>query len=187
MGGAGDRLVWEVDIPLATNPLILGAWAKALAATLVLCLAITVPVFLFADAAQVLPRLAGILILGILGLGILGIVIMAAVFGNRFRARFTLDDRGILYEGIDSRARALARLTVVAGSLGGNPRTAGAGMLAMAGETVGLSWDDVRAVRAHPRRRALVLRNAWRDVLHVYCTADNYDRVRARIEGAVTS
>ena len=39
--------------------------------------------------------------------------------------------------------------------------------------------------RARMEESLEVLRNAWRDVLHVYCTADNYPAVRARIESAV--
>ncbi|MEE4659683.1 MAG: hypothetical protein V2J89_04390 [Halieaceae bacterium] len=176
---------WEVDIPLLTNPNMLGAWLKAMGATYLLCMLIMGAVMVGTGEWEQLPMLAGIFALVVGGILVLGLLIMLLVFGNRFRARFTVSDKGIAYEGIDKRARSLARMAVVAGALGGSARTAGAGLLAVSGENVDLQWQGIASARYQPRRHTIVLRNAWRDLMHVYCTPENYAAVRSLVEQQV--
>ena len=173
---------WEVDIPLVTNPNMVGAWFKAMSATYLLCMVILGAIFIGTGEFESLPMIAAIFALVTLGIALAGLLIMLVLFGNRFSARFTVSDKGILYEGIDQRARTLARMAVVAGAFGGSARTSGAGLLAISQEQVALNWHGAFSARYQPRRHTIILRNQWRDLLHLYCTAENYTAVQALVE-----
>jgi len=176
------ELSWEIDFPLITNSLVLSAWLKAMgAAYLVIMLILGTVLVGTGDAADV-PELAGVIALVMIGLSLFGLLIMLVVFGNRFKARFTLTDKGITYEGVDSRARRLARITVVTGAITGSPRTTGAGLLAVSNERVDLDWSGAFEARFHPKQRTIAIRNQWRDLLHLYCTEENYEQVKQRVE-----
>lgn len=172
---------WEVDIPLVTNPMIIGAWLKAMGATYLLSILIVGTVFTGTGQADQLPLLMGWFALMTAGLALLGLLIMLLVFGNRFRARFALTSKGVVYEGVDRRAHSLARLAVLAGGLRGSPGAAGAGLLAISKERVVLDWAGAFGARYVPRHHTIALRNQWRDLLHLYCRPDNYEQVRARV------
>lgn len=173
---------WEIDFPLITNFLVLSAWLKAMGAAYLVIMIIFGTVLLGAGEIADLPELAWIFALVMIGVALAGLLIMLVVFGNRFKARFTLTDKGIRYEGIDTRARALARITVVTGVIGSNPRTTGAGLLAVSNERVDLEWTGAFEARYHPKRRTIAIRNQWRDLLHLYCTEENYEQVKQRVE-----
>jgi hypothetical protein len=49
----------------------------------------------------------------------------------------------------------------------------------MSNEVAAVSWDGAFRVDAVPRRRLLVFRNAWRPIMEVYCTPENYAAVEA--------
>lgn len=172
---------WEIDIPLVTNRNMVGAWFKAMAATFLLSMLIPGSVFVGTGEFDALPVMAGVFALVVLGLSVVGLMIMWLVFGNRFRAAFTVTDEGISFSLRDTRARVLSRFAVVAGGIAGHPGATGAGLLATSSETLMLRWSGAFSARYQPRRHVIVLRNRWRDVMHVYCGADNYDRVKARV------
>ncbi len=177
-----SSLVWEVTIPLITNPNMVGAWFKAMGATYILCMVLLGVIFIGTGEVESLPMLAGVFALVTLGIVVLGLLIMLLVFGNRFQARFTVSDEGIRYEGIDKRAQTLARIAVMLGAATGNVRTAGAGLLAISQEKVELKWAGAFEARYLPRRKIIVIRNQWRDLMHVFCTKVNYEQVQSRIE-----
>lgn len=178
-------IAWEIDIPLITNPNMVGAWLKAMVATFVVVMVIMGAVFVGTGQAESLPMVAGIFALVTGGLAIVGLLIMLLVFGNRYRARFEITDTGISVITVDRRARALSRLAVLAGGMSGSAAAAGAGLVAVSGETAVLRWKSVSAARYLPRRQTIVLRNSWRDLMHVYCTTDNFEVVRARVAQVV--
>lgn len=178
---------WEIDFPLITNSLVLSAWFKAMGAAYLVIMIILGTILLGTGEVADLPALAGIFALVMIGVAFAGLLIMLVVFGNRFKARFTLTDKGIRYEGIDTRARALARITVVTGAIGGSPRTAGAGLLAVSNERVDLAWSGAFEARYHPKQRTIAIRNQWRDLLHLYCTEENYEQVKQRVEQKLVS
>jgi hypothetical protein len=181
MSNGNPDLVWEVSIPLVTNPLILKAWTMAMGATYLLVMLILGTVFIGTGQADQLPLLAGIFAIGVGVFMVLGLLVMLLVYGNRYRARFTLTHKGIAYEGVDRRARGMARLAVVAGVLGASARTTGAGLLAISQERVQLRWSGAFTARYLPHRHTIVLRNQWRDIMHVYCTSENYGEISDRV------
>jgi len=180
-------LSWEIHFPLVTNPLVLKAWFKAMGATYLIAMLIMAAIFIGTGEPEALPMLAVGFALAITGLTLLGLLIMLLLFGNRFHARFTLTDKGIVYESLDSRARTLARMAVVAGALGASPRTAGAGLLAVSNERIDLAWSGVCEARYHPKQRTIVIRNQWRDLLQLYCSEENYEVVKRRVESRLAS
>jgi len=181
------ELSWEINFPLITNTLVVAAWLKAMGATYLVAMLILGTVFIGTGDTADLPMLGGIFALVVIGVAVVGLLIMLLVFGNRFKARFTLSDKGIRYEGVDTRARTLARIAVVAGAIAGSPRTAGAGLLAVSNERVDLVWSGAFEARYHPKQRTIVIRNQWRDLLHLYCTEQNYEQVKQRVEQMLAS
>ncbi|MBK1720445.1 hypothetical protein [Thiocystis violacea] len=125
-----------------------------------------------------LLSLAGVFTLAGVGLFVMLLLVMLVFFSNRLRTRYTLNAQGILQETIDKVSKTANRLAVVAGVLGRSPGTAGAGLIAMNQEAEGLEWQGRFTLEARPRRHLLIFRNAWRPVLEVYCTADNFDQVQ---------
>ncbi len=171
------RLEWELSFPLVTNPLVLGAWFRAMSASWVLAMAIVGTLFIGIGEAGRLPLLAGIFALATAAVALLGVLIMLLLFGNRYRARFVVSEQGVIYQALERRGRALSRLAVAAGAMAGSSATAGAGLLAISREQVECPWSAVVTVRCLPRRRVVVLRDSWHDLLHLYCRRDNYDAV----------
>lgn len=176
------KITWEVDIPLISNPNILGAWFKAMGATYLLSMLILGTIFIGTGEWRQLPLVAGMFLLVVAGLAVVGLLIMLLVLGNRFRAQFEIDKQGVRYTALDSRARTLARLAVLAGALGGSAQTAGAGLLAVSQERVSLGWKGIFGVRYQPKRCTIVLRNQWRNVMFLYCTPQNYTAVKAWVD-----
>jgi hypothetical protein len=119
------------------------------------------------------------------GLLVLSLLVMLLVFRDRMRFRFSVSDDRILVETIDATARPANRLAVLAGVLAGKPGAAGTGLIATSQESQSASFDGAFRAEYRPRSRAIVLRNRWRMLLVVYCTAENYDRVAARIAAGI--
>ncbi|MBA3030557.1 MAG: hypothetical protein KKF30_00595 [Proteobacteria bacterium] len=175
-------LSWEISFPLLTNSNIVKAWLKAMAVTYLMCMLILAPVFIGTDQADGLPVIAfwfaGI-ILGITGFGFL---IMLVIFGNRSRAKFTVTEQGIFYECLDKKAKTLSRMAVAAGILAGSAGTAGAGLLSISNEKISMKWSGAFKAVFDERNHTIRLRNQYRDILQVYCTSENYEKVKEIVE-----
>jgi hypothetical protein len=180
--GTEDPIVWEVDIPLLTNSLILKAWAKALGATYLAVMILMAVLFISTHQTKSLLTLAWIFAAVCGAIFVAGLLIMLVVFGNRYRARFAVTEKGIHYESLDRRASRLARAGALLGAAAGSPQTAGAGLLAMSQESMSLSWKGAFNAVYASRQRTIRLRNRWRDLLHVTCSPENYEAVCERIE-----
>ena len=108
---------------------------------------------------------------------ILIILICLFWFRNRFYARFSVSQEGAKAEVYRKRDKAVHRAAAVIGALAGSPSTAGAGLLAMSGESVGISWEDVCKIKEYPVQKVITLMNNWRVVVRLYCTNENYDEI----------
>ncbi len=175
-------LRWETHFPLLTNPSIVGAWLKAMAATYLFCMLIVGVVFLIAGEADTIPFIALIFMGGVLGVTVLGFLIMLLVYGNKSHARFTLSDKGITYESLDKRAKTLSRLAVVAGFLAGSASAAGSGLLSISNEKVECKWSGVFKAVYKPSHQTILIQDKYRTLLHLYCTADNFEQVKEIVE-----
>jgi hypothetical protein len=176
-----DALVWEIDVPLLNNRMMMGGLARVFGVTaLVMGLLMS---FLFAVQGEfeaIPPILLGVLVTcGALYL--VGLLSMLLIFRNKMRFRYTLTADGLTSELIDRTARATNRLAIVAGLLGRSPGTLGAGLTATSRESEAVDFSGAFFAQFRPRARAIVFRNAWRQLLIVYCTAENYDAVSTAI------
>ena len=177
-----QAIQWEKEISLITNPNIVKAWLKAMLATYFLVMVIMSTIFIGTGEIESLPMVAGIFAVTVAGLFLFGLLVMLIVLGNRYRVRFSVSEEGIVYESIDTKANTLARFTVVAGMLTGRPGAAGAGLLAISQQQVKLKWSPVLQVQNQPNRHTVIIRNQWRDLIHLYCTEENYADVSALIQ-----
>ena len=78
---------------------------------------------------------------------------------------------------LSRRGRWGNRLAVILGAMAGKPGVAGAGLLGMAQETVGVVWDDVRRLNIHAPARVISLMDSWHVVMRLYCSPQNYEVV----------
>ena len=175
------RLSWEIGIPLVTNPRMLRTFALVTALSMAVVVVLLGVVFGSQGDWDSVLTMAKIFALVGVGLFVLFVLVMGLVFGNRLRTRYTVDDEGIVQETVDKVGKVGSRLAVIAGILGRSPGTTGAGLIAMSNEVASLSWDGAFTVSAVPRRHLLVFRNAWRPVMEVYCTPENYAAVESLV------
>jgi hypothetical protein len=122
----------------------------------------------------------------ILFVALLFLFVMVVIFGNRFPYRFVIGREGLLMESLSRKSRFLNRAAVVAGLLTGKMQPAGAGLIAMSQETVGIPWEDAHKIKGYPNLCIVSLMNSWRVVARLYCTKENYDRVIQRVREGVT-
>jgi hypothetical protein len=176
-----SQLSWEIGIPLVTNPRML--WTFALVTGLSMAVVVLLIGVVFGSQGEWEEVLVMARIFALVGVGLylLFLLVMGLVFGNRLRTRYTVDDGGIVQETVDKVGKVGSRLAVIAGILGRSPGTTGAGLIAMSNEVAALSWDGAFRVDAVPHRHLLVFRNAWRPIMEVYCTPENYAAVEALV------
>lgn len=172
-----DSFSWDVDIPLATNPVILVDLLKALGGGFLSLFIILAVVSVSEGNFGVILSLLKITVI-LLGVFIaLAWVIMWIVFGNKFHARFMVTRKGASYQTFDKRAKTASRLAIIGGVLSGKPVMTGAGLMAMSQESMFLKWKGVFKAVFDDKRKTVALRNRWRKVMVIYCTKENYDQV----------
>ncbi|MCX6553324.1 MAG: hypothetical protein NTY02_20350 [Acidobacteria bacterium] len=169
---------WDTEFSLVTDRFVLYDGAKLFAWTYGIVAVLFTAIFLLQGEPRAVLPLLGMFALAVAGLALLAIAIMAVIFRNRFQARITISAHGVVVESRSRVGRILNRVAAIGGALGRSPTTAGAGLLAMSSESVGIEWTDVRRVRQHADQLVLSLMNSWRVVLRIYCTPENYDQVR---------
>ena len=104
---------------------------------------------------------------------------MLVIFRNRIWARFTLDEKGALYES-GKLIKKAAYVSIGLGILSVNPLLLGAGMIGKVRSAQGMGWRDVKRISASPRWQVVTLFNSWRPVLRLYCpTQEIYEEALA--------
>jgi len=167
---------------LLTNPVVLRATVLAFVLAYAL-IAIIVAVILGLDGdLRRMPVFMLALLVGFAGAAVLVLLVMLAVFRNRMRCRYALDDIGFAVTVVDPVARIGASLATMAGAGSGNATLAGAGLAAQAGGREYTRWDRISAVEFRPARRAIVMKAAgWWPVGAIHCEADSYAEVADRV------
>ncbi len=182
----GEEIVWETELSLLTSPLVLKQLAFVVGGTgLFMALLLSLILALSGDYSGI-PVIWLISLLTALGLGLLLLLVVLFFFRNRMAVRFTVNEKGVLWETIDKRARAAGRLALLAGLLGRHPGAVGAGMLAVAREKEMARWQELSSVTYDGRRFMLTLRHSWRPVMLVACLPQNYEQVAAYVRVRVT-
>ena len=173
----GQELSWQVNVPLLTDQFIMYDLLKVWGFSTLFMFLIMVAIFIFERNWRGLISM--LLPVGLTSLGILFLffLVMLVFFGNRFPMGFMLGPQGAMVASLSQRGRWGNRLAVILGALAGKPGVAGAGLLGMSRETVGVTWDEVRRLNIHPKTRVISLMDSWHVVMRLYCTPKNYDQV----------
>ncbi len=181
MAETGREMTWNVKFSLITNPNVVKAWLKAMLWTYLLCIGFLVPMFAGTGEWDAIPPIMLIFLAVCGGIALLGLLVMLVILGNRSEAQFSLSPRGVVYRCMDRKIKTLSRIAVVSGGFFGSPRTAGAGLISMSREEVSLEWPMVANAVFDEKHHTIRLRNSYRDLLHLYCTKDNYDSAEGMV------
>ena len=177
-------LAWETDLPLF-SPEMLKQWTYAMLATALLMGLILGTIFAAQSEWDAFPAL-GLMVASVSGgLWVLGLIIMAVMFRGRFHVRYTLDDDGILLENVEPLAKKANRAAIVIGVLARKPGLVGAGLIGRSRESEAVRWQGAFTAVAKPERHLIALRNRWRTVMFVQCTAENFSAVMERVNQAM--
>lgn len=173
-------LVWEADLPLFGRAMFL-QWSGAMLATLAVVVLILLPVFAARGDWDALPVLLVAFSLTTIGLWLLGLLIMALLFRGHVRVRYTLTDKGAVYETVDRVVQRAGDIGVVLGAMTRSPHLLGSGLTAKSRQTLSIEWRQVARVDDDPQRHFVTLRNSWRAVMWLQCTPQNHADVVAFI------
>lgn len=181
---APRELVWEADVGLLTNPVMWEQWGTLLGGTALLTFLLLSFVMAVQGEWDAIPTVLWVTLLGVGTLVVLLLFVVLVIFRNRFRVRFSLSEKGALF---DARAKAGSRLAALLGALGSAPTVAGAGALGMSREREFVSWRGIISARYYPHGHSISLRNRWRTVLFLACTPDNYEQVAAFVRQRIAA
>jgi hypothetical protein len=179
---AAGATVWETDLPLLSRRM-LAQWTVAMLVTALVMALILGLAFAAQGEWDALPPMLAMIGAVTAGLWLLGILIMALLFRGKYRVRYTLTAQGIRCDTIDKIAKGANRLAIVAGVLARSPQALGAGLIAKSRESEEARWGGAFKAVAHPDKLGIDLRNAWRPLLWVQCTPENYANVAEAIAG----
>ncbi len=174
-------LVWETDLPLLSRRM-LGQWTAGMLVTALVMTLILGLVFAAQGEWDALLPMLGMILAVTAGLWVLGLLIMALLFRGKYRVRYTLSDKGIRCDTIDSIARKANRAAIVVGILARSPQALGAGLIATSRESEEARWSGAFKAVYEPDNQLVALRNSWRTLLWVQCTPENYAAVAESIE-----
>jgi hypothetical protein len=174
---ATGEISWEFNTPLLTNRFIMYDLLKVWGFSSLFFGLLMVGIAVYDRSWRTLAGMAPVVGAVSAGLLVLLILVMLVFFGNRFPMGFRLGPQGAMVVSLSRRGRWGNRLAVILGALAGKPGVAGAGLLGMAQETVGMVWGDVRRLNIHAPSRVITLMDSWHVVMRLYCTPQNYDAV----------
>ncbi|MCC6919057.1 MAG: hypothetical protein IT548_07620 [Alphaproteobacteria bacterium] len=177
-------LEWDSDLRLFGS-IMIGQWSVAMAVTALVMTLLMGTVFAAQGEWAAIGMIAMIAAGAAAGLWLLGFAVMALVFRGRVAVHYRIDSDGITVENRDRVVHGANRAAIVVGALAGKPGLTGAGLIGRSREQESVRWSGgFRAVT--DRRRTLIqIRNAWRTVLLVQCTPENFEAASARIREAM--
>lgn len=173
-------LVWETDLPLFSR-LMLTQWTLAMLATATLMALILGTIFAAQQEWDALAPMAGLIGAVTFGLWLLGLIIMAVLFRGRYHVRYTLSERGLRCDTLDQVAKTTNRLAIGLGAVMGKGQLLGAGLIGISRESEEVQWSGAFVARFDPVRYTVLMKNGWRTLLWVQCTAENYTVVAEQI------
>lgn len=177
-------IVWTYRVPLLTSRFMLWDFVRVIVLSLLVMFVLVAAAGWLAEGELVILPLQVLAMVGAIMFALL--LIAALLLGNHMTMTFTVDADGVAYAS-GSRERKWNRAAFIIGALAGSASTAGAGLLASSNEQGGWEWVDLYAARYFPAQHVISLRNSWRTVLRLHCTAEDYGRVRAVVESGLAS
>ncbi|MDO9574618.1 MAG: hypothetical protein Q7I94_06450 [Candidatus Contubernalis sp.] len=183
--GKGSVITWDTEISLLTNPLVVKQFIMMLLFSGLFMGLLLAFILLVTGEPEGIPGILMGILIGVSVVGVLLLLSILLVFRGRFKVRFTVDHKGVLWETIDSRAKTGSRLAILVGILARSPQTAGAGTLAMSREKEFVGWKEINSVEYNQSQRMITLRNSWRPVMMLVCTPENYQQIVDIVEGKI--
>jgi hypothetical protein len=192
-GTNSHTLEWEVSAPILTNKHILKQlfWVFQISVGFVLAL-----IFLIQALDPFTEiTLDFVIFLGqlyFITLGIMSVCLAIGyliIMGSRYDFLFTLDSNGIMESHGRKQGRKNAiiyTLAIIGGLFSRNPGLAGAGLIAQSRQKNYISWQDVNKMEVDPRSRTIILKRNKRLLMIVFCTKENFEEVRERINNYLT-
>lgn len=172
------EIKWDITIPLLKNKVLMNQIFFVFLITYIIVTILISTIFLTQGDLKAIPMLFLIFFLVCLGLYILSIFIMLIVFGNRMDLRFSVNDKGVIYEMVDKRGKKLNNLAIFFGALTKKPITTGASLIAKSYETIFISLKDIIKINGLDKEKIILLKNEWRTLLAIYCNGENYNEVK---------
>lgn len=180
-----EPIIWDAELRLF-SPDMLRAWGLALLVTWLLIMLILGIALAAQGEAEALPTLSLVMLTVTGGLGLLGLLVMLLLFRGGYPVRYTVSADGVQMQTLSRVAKRVNRLAIVLGLLTGKPGLLGSGLIARSRETEALSWQDAFRAELRPQRHLIVLRGAWRNLMLVQCTPQNFAQVAARVQAEIT-
>ena len=178
--GAAVDLVWQADMTLLNNRFFLADLVKWLGWTLLVCLAIFIPLMGIPGGAQGVR--AALLFTGIGAvLLIFSTLLFVVIMGNRVPLEFTLNNDGIQMRTVSRRIKGINLIAILFGVLARKPGAVGAGAIGMSGQNTRIAWNELRIIQFHPAQRVIFLKGGILSRIRLYCTTQNYQAVAAMI------
>jgi len=172
------EIKWEIDIPLLNNKILIRQMIMVFFITYIIISVLMSTIFLVQGEAESIPMLLLMFFLVCLGLFVLSILVMLLIFGNRMTLRFTVNDKGVLYEMVDKRGKKLTNLAIFSGVLSKKATTTGSGLIAKSREAVFINYKNVIKLDPKDKENVILLKNEWRTLLAIYCKEENYNEVK---------
>jgi hypothetical protein len=156
------ELKWEINIPLLNNRILMRQIFLIFLITYIIISILMSVIFITQGDLKQVPTILFIFLLVCIGLYILTILIMFIVFGNRMSLRFTVNNKGVLYEMIDKRGKNITNLSIFLGILFGKPTQTGSGLIAKSREKIFINYKDIKKIDTIDNDKVILLKNEWR-------------------------
>lgn len=176
-----STVTWEADIPLLSRRGLF-YWSVSVLAGAGIMAGLLATVFATGGEWDTLPPMLAMVAAVAAGLWVLGLAIMAVVFHGRYHVRYTVSAHGIGCEDVSGAAGKTNRTAALAGLAARRPHLVGAGLIAASRGFEALRWSAAFRAAFDARHHQVVLSNAWRTLMWVQCTPDNYGEVTSLIE-----
>lgn len=181
-----EPITWESELRIF-SPELLKAWGLALLATWVVMMLILGIAFTAQGGTEALPTLALVALAVTAGLGLIGLLVMRLLFRGGYPVRYTVSGEGVRMQTLSRVAKRTNRLALALGILTGKPGLLGSGLNARSRETEAVSWQGAFRAEFRPQRHLIVLKGAWRTLMLVQCTPENFAQVAARVQAEIAS
>ena len=175
-----DRMTWETEVPIFKNRYILSGIGLAVG----LPFGLLIVILLIVSGGDLSGGMGYALLLIALLL-VLTFLLVMAVYGGRYAPGYIIDTGGVTNYTQARQAkknRVINGLAVTLGLATGRFSAAGAGMMAASRQVMHIKWKEIRKVMYDDERRVIRLRGGFAQKIAVFCTADNYDAVKAIVK-----
>ena len=180
-----EPLVWETNLPLLSR-MMLRQWTVVMLLSALVMALILGSIFAAQQQWDVLRPMAILIGAVTCGIWLLGILIMAVLFRGHYRVRYTLSMQGLRCDTVDQVAKTVNRLAIGLGILMGKGQLLGAGLIGTSRESEEVQWSGAFQARFDAKHHTVLMRNGWRTLLWVQCTAENYAEVAERVSQHMT-